>query len=90
MQVEHLVHWLYHHSLVENLLLQGYQVKALCLYNSFNSWGWLDSIDKDKLSEILNNSKLIETNSKGAYEMSLKYDWKKVINQWDEVIEELK
>lgn len=30
--------------LVEHLLNSGYQVKAFCLYNSFNSWGWLDSI----------------------------------------------
>ena len=44
---------------------------------------------KDKLSEILNNSKLIEDTSKGAYQMSLKYDWEKVINQWEQVIEEL-
>lgn len=29
--------------LVEELLDQGYQVKAFCYYNSFNSWGWLDS-----------------------------------------------
>ena len=28
--------------LVETLVLQGVKVKALCLYNSFNSWGWLD------------------------------------------------
>jgi NAD dependent epimerase/dehydratase len=28
--------------LCEYLLSQGVNVKALCLYNSFNSWGWLD------------------------------------------------
>ena len=38
--------------LVEELLLQGYQVKAFCMYNSFNSWGWLDSFPKDLLSQI--------------------------------------
>ena len=29
--------------LVEFLVKRGYQVRALCLYNSFNSWGWLDN-----------------------------------------------
>ncbi len=38
--------------LVEELLNQGYQVKAFCLYNSFNSWGWLDSLPKKKLDQI--------------------------------------
>lgn len=28
--------------LVETLVAEGHQVRALCLYNSFNSWGWLD------------------------------------------------
>lgn len=28
--------------LVETLVKQGYQVRALALYNSFNNWGWLD------------------------------------------------
>lgn len=30
--------------LVEYLIQQGYNVKAFALYNSFNSWGWLDSL----------------------------------------------
>jgi NAD dependent epimerase/dehydratase len=30
--------------LVEELLHKGYNVKALSHYNSFNTWGWLDSI----------------------------------------------
>lgn len=30
--------------LVEMLVARGYQVRALALYNSFNSWGWLDTI----------------------------------------------
>ncbi len=29
--------------LAERLVRDGYQVKALAQYNSFNSWGWLDS-----------------------------------------------
>jgi nucleoside-diphosphate-sugar epimerase len=28
--------------LVEGLVQRGYNVKAFVLYNSFNSWGWLD------------------------------------------------
>ena len=30
--------------LVENLLSQGYEVRALSQYNSFNNWGWLEEI----------------------------------------------
>jgi NAD dependent epimerase/dehydratase len=30
--------------LVEMLVKKGYKVRSLALYNSFNSWGWLDSI----------------------------------------------
>lgn len=33
--------------LTELLVKNGYQVRALTLYNSFNDWGWLDTI-KDK------------------------------------------
>lgn len=38
--------------LVEELLAQGYAVKAFCFYNSFNSWGWLDSLPKELLDQI--------------------------------------
>lgn len=31
--------------LVEMLVAQGYQVRALSQYNSFNYWGWLENID---------------------------------------------
>jgi len=31
--------------LVELLAREGYAVRALAQYNSFNSWGWLDTID---------------------------------------------
>ncbi|TGL98086.1 SDR family NAD(P)-dependent oxidoreductase [Leptospira barantonii] len=33
--------------LTETLVRQGYDVKAFVLYNSFNSWGWLDSCGAD-------------------------------------------
>jgi NAD dependent epimerase/dehydratase len=38
--------------LTELLLEEGYNVKAFCYYNSFNSWGWLDSLSQDKLEQI--------------------------------------
>jgi len=39
--------------LTEMLVAQGYQVKALSQYNSFNNWGWLEDIEcKDKI-EVL-------------------------------------
>jgi NAD dependent epimerase/dehydratase len=31
--------------LTELLVREGYQVKALAQYNSFNSWGWLEEVD---------------------------------------------
>lgn len=33
--------------LTEELVRQGYSVKAFVLYNSFNSWGWLDSCSEE-------------------------------------------
>jgi len=33
--------------LVEYLVRQGYSVRAFVLYNSFNSWGWLDESPKE-------------------------------------------
>ena len=38
--------------LTESLLEKGYEVKAFTLYNSFNTWGWLDSLPKGKLGQI--------------------------------------
>ncbi|HHT25259.1 MAG TPA: SDR family NAD(P)-dependent oxidoreductase [Clostridiaceae bacterium] len=38
--------------LTEALLEAGYDVRAFVYYNSFNSWGWLDTIPKEKLSQI--------------------------------------
>lgn len=38
--------------LTESLLERGYDVKAFTLYNSFNTWGWLDSLPKEKLDQI--------------------------------------
>ncbi len=38
--------------LVEKLIDKGFSVKALVLYNSFNKWGWLESLPKKTLKEI--------------------------------------
>jgi NAD dependent epimerase/dehydratase len=38
--------------LVERLIDEGCRVKAFVYYNSFNSWGWLDSFPPDKLKRI--------------------------------------
>ena len=38
--------------LVEKLIDLDYEVKAFCYYNSFNSWGWLDTFPKEKLEKI--------------------------------------
>lgn len=38
--------------LVERLLEEGAEVRAFCYYNSFNSWGWLDSFPKETLQKI--------------------------------------
>lgn len=39
--------------LTELLVREGYQVKALSQYNSFNNWGWLEHIEGLKKIEVL-------------------------------------
>lgn len=38
--------------LTELLLEEGYEVKALSVYNSFNYWGWLDDIKHPRLEVV--------------------------------------
>ncbi|MDP2939812.1 MAG: NAD-dependent 4,6-dehydratase LegB [Candidatus Omnitrophota bacterium] len=38
--------------LVEALLEEKCKVRAFVYYNSFNNWGWLDTLSKDKLKNI--------------------------------------
>lgn len=38
--------------LTELLRQRGYRVRALSQYNSFNSWGWLDSIDLEGIDVV--------------------------------------
>jgi NAD dependent epimerase/dehydratase len=38
--------------LVESLLPEAASVRAFTLYNSFNSWGWLDTLSEERLREV--------------------------------------
>lgn len=38
--------------LTEELVKQGYQVKAFVHYNSFNTWGWLDTLPKEIMDNV--------------------------------------
>lgn len=38
--------------LTEELVKQGYDVKAFVYYNSFNSWVWIDTFSDDLIDEI--------------------------------------
>lgn len=38
--------------LVQALMAAGHQVRALCLYNSIGSWGWLDTLPPDVQAEL--------------------------------------
>ena len=38
--------------LTETLLAAGYDVRAFSQYNSFNTWGWLDTLPEEELSQI--------------------------------------
>jgi len=38
--------------LTEELVKKGYKVKAFVYYNSFNSWGWIDTFPKDIKDKI--------------------------------------
>ncbi|MBQ9991391.1 MAG: SDR family oxidoreductase [Lachnospiraceae bacterium] len=38
--------------LTEELVKAGYKVKAFVYYNSFNTWGWLDSLPKETMESV--------------------------------------
>ena len=38
--------------LVESLVKEGYSVKAFVYYNSFNSWGWLDTVASNIVEQV--------------------------------------
>ena len=59
--------------LVELLLKKKFKVKALVLYNSFNSWGWLENINfefKNNLEVVLGDIKDKENFTKFATHLS--------------------
>jgi dTDP-glucose 4,6-dehydratase len=51
--------------LVELLVNQGYNVNAFVFYNSFNSWGWLDTLPK----EIMNNVNIISGDIRDPFQI---------------------
>ncbi len=38
--------------LTEELVKKGYQVRAFVYYNSFNNWGWLDTLPKEIMKNV--------------------------------------
>lgn len=38
--------------LTQTLVEKGYDVKAFAYYNSFNTWGWLDTLDKSIMDNV--------------------------------------
>lgn len=38
--------------LTEELVKRGYEVKAFAYYNSFNNWGWLDTLPKEIMKNV--------------------------------------
>jgi NAD dependent epimerase/dehydratase len=49
--------------LTEELIRRGYDVRAFVLYNSFNSWGWLDHVE----SELKNSLKIFAGDVRDPY-----------------------
>ena len=58
--------------LVERLLSEGADVRAFVFYNSFNSWGWLDTLPRQQLERIevvcgdVRDSGCIEAGARGC------------------------
>ncbi|HBV84737.1 MAG TPA: NAD-dependent dehydratase [Lachnospiraceae bacterium] len=48
---------------VEELVKEGYKVRAFVYYNSFSSWGWLDTLDKS----IMDNVEVIQGDIRDSY-----------------------
>lgn len=49
--------------LVERLIADGHKVRAFTYYNSFNSWGWLDTID----SETLKSAEIVQGDIRDSF-----------------------
>ena len=57
--------------LVEELVKAGARVRALSYYNSFNNWGWLESINCQDIIEVLASPLRLKTGQK-SHSMHLK------------------
>ena len=53
--------------LVENLVKQGYEVRAFCFYNSHGNWGWLDNLSKEAETVGAVNTIAFEDNKLTGY-----------------------
>lgn len=71
------------------------------LYDSYGASEWISDYNngfivsdfdqvKSLVSELLENPKVLTNCSEKVSELAERFDWKKVINQWEEVIEQLK
>jgi nucleoside-diphosphate-sugar epimerase len=57
--------------LVETLLANGYQVRALSYYNSFNNWGWLEGMNHPNLEVVSGDVRDFHFCSKIAKDMDV-------------------
>ncbi len=60
--------------LVEGLLAEGCSVRAFVYYNSFNSWGWLDTFPKETLKALIDISWRRKGSELGLHFIAVKKD----------------
>ncbi len=53
--------------LTEELTIKGYQVRTFVYYNSFNHWGWIDTLPKN----IMDNVEIVAGDIHDASETSI-------------------
>jgi glycosyltransferase involved in cell wall biosynthesis len=70
------------------------------LYDSYGASAWIDNRKngfvvssfnqvEELVNELLKNSALLQEASKNTLELAHRFDWKKIINDWEKVIEDL-
>jgi len=70
------------------------------IYNSYGASDWMENKKngfiatdleevKNIINELLDNSKLLQITSENAVKLAAKFDWKNVISDWEEVINNL-
>ena len=69
--------------LTESLLAEGYDVRALAQYNSFNYWGWLEDIQQTsnlvyEFSQINTKIKKVERIKKVDKILRIEDRWRKL------------